>query len=158
MDNPTVESVFGPPPTWLTNPTGSGPGANGLPVTYAYNPIYFATAHTASVVLLALGGVKIEAVNAISPFGPFIQDQRNLMVRMPVLAADVQAHEKGEPDNNGVPIQTAVDPKDGTVKVAGRLINAGVIANLFTHGYPQSMIDQQISQEVGFEFHWPVTA
>jgi hypothetical protein len=117
MNNPTVESMFGPYP-FVTDPE---PGGSGPGVTYKYNPTYFATKLTAAMVAKALGGVVV-AENAITPFGPFIQNQPNLMVQMP----------------------------DGTT------FNAGVIANLFSHGYPQSYIDKQIALEIGVpDFHWP---
>jgi hypothetical protein len=115
---PTVESVFGDN-AFVTDPKPGGSGSNGL--KYDYNPIYFATPLTASIVARALGGTVV-AMNAITPFGPFIQNQPNLMVQMP----------------------------------DGKLINAGLIANWFSHGYPQSYIDQQIALEIGADFHWPV--
>jgi hypothetical protein len=115
--NPTVESIFGLDP-YMTDPIPGGSGP--MNVKYNYNPTYFATPLTASIVAKALGG-KVIAMNAITPFGPYIQNQPNLMVQMP----------------------------DGVVT------NAGVIANLFSHGYPQTYIDQQIAVEINQpDFHW----
>jgi hypothetical protein len=82
MENPTVESVFGPYP-YVTDPKpggSTGPGPNH--VTYDYDPIFFATPGTAAIVAKAVGG-KVTAMNAITPFGPFMQNQPNLMVQMP---------------------------------------------------------------------------
>jgi len=73
---PTAEALFGANP-WLANASGTGP--NG---SYAYNPTYFATPSTAAKVAQMLGGTVV-AVDAITPYGPFKQDQPNLMVRMP---------------------------------------------------------------------------
>ena len=116
--NPTVESVFGENP-FVTDPAPGGSGPMGL--KYSYNPTYFATPTTAAIVAKAIGG-QVVAMNAITPFGPFQQNQPNLMVQL----------------------------------TDGPLLNAGVIANLFSHGYPQSYIDQLIGLELGVEFHWPV--
>ena len=74
---PTAQSVFGPQP-WITNPGGQAP--NG--VTYNFNPIYFATPATAAKVAQMVGGTVV-ATNAITPFGPFTQNQPNQMVQLP---------------------------------------------------------------------------
>jgi hypothetical protein len=105
---PTAESVFGPNP-WLDNPTGHGP--NGI--AYSYNPIYFATLATAAKVAQMMGGTVVETY-AITPFGPFQQQQKNAMVELP----------------------------------DGRLINAGLVASYFSHGWPQSLIDRAIAADV----------
>ncbi|MBS1856538.1 MAG: hypothetical protein JST11_14310 [Acidobacteria bacterium] len=75
--NPTVESVFGPNP-YITNAGGSGP--NGI--TYGYNPIYFATQATAQKLAQMYGGTVVE-MNAITPSGPFQQNQKNQMIQFP---------------------------------------------------------------------------
>jgi hypothetical protein len=75
--NPTVESVFGPNP-YITNAGGSGP--NGI--TYGYNPIYFATRATAQKLAQMYGGTVVE-MNAITPSGPFQQNQMNEMIQFP---------------------------------------------------------------------------
>jgi hypothetical protein len=74
---PTAESVFGANP-WITNPGGSAP----IGVTYGYNPIYFATPATAAKVAQMVGGTVVET-NAITPYGPFRQNQPNEMIQMP---------------------------------------------------------------------------
>ena len=104
---PTTESLFGANP-WCTDAGGTGPSCS-----YSYNPMYFATPATAAKVAQMLGG-KVVAMNAITPFGPFQQNQPNLMVQMP----------------------------------DGKLINAGLVAGFYSHGYPQQMVDQMISSEV----------
>ena len=73
---PTAQSLFGANP-WMTGTGGTGP--NG---SYSYNPYYFATPATAAKVAQMLGGTVV-AMNAITPFGPFQQNQQNLMVQMP---------------------------------------------------------------------------
>jgi hypothetical protein len=105
---PTAESVFGPNP-WIANPGGQAP--NG--VTYGYNPIYFATPATAAKVAQMVGG-KVVATNAITPFGPFTQNQQNQMVQLP----------------------------------SGKMINAGIIADFYNHGYSQQYINMMVSNEV----------
>jgi hypothetical protein len=74
---PTAESVFGANP-WIANPGGKGP--NGI--TYPYNPLYFATPATAAKIAQMVGGTVVET-NAITPSGPFQQNQPNEMVQMP---------------------------------------------------------------------------
>jgi hypothetical protein len=105
---PTAQSVFGPNP-WIANPGGHG--LNG--VTYNYNPIYFATPATAAKVAQMVGGTVVET-NAITPFGPFQQNQPNEMVKLP----------------------------------NGQLINAGIIASFYDHGYSQQYINMLVSNEV----------
>ncbi|HTS66731.1 MAG TPA: hypothetical protein VMH28_32125 [Candidatus Acidoferrales bacterium] len=73
---PTAQSLFGPNP-WMTNPSGVAP--NG--VTYSYNPYYFATAETAAKVAQMVGGTVVQQ-NAITPYGPFQQNQPNYMVQL----------------------------------------------------------------------------
>jgi hypothetical protein len=74
---PTAQSLFGPNP-WMANPGGIAP--NGA--TYGYNPYYFATAETAAKVAQMVGGTVVQA-NAITPYGPFQQNQPNYMVQLP---------------------------------------------------------------------------
>ena len=105
---PTAQSVFGSNP-WITNPGGVAP--NG--VTYGYNPYYFATPATAAKVAQMLGGTVVE-MNAITPYGPFQQNQPNEMVQLP----------------------------------NGKLLNAGIIASFYDHGYSQDYINMLISNEV----------
>ena len=73
---PTAQSVFGPNP-WIANPGGVAP--NG--VSYNYNPYYFATPATAAKVAQMVGGTVVET-NAITPYGPFKQNQPNEMVQL----------------------------------------------------------------------------
>jgi hypothetical protein len=135
---PTAQELFGSS-LFVTDPAPGGSGPYG---PYRYNPIYFATPQTAAIVAHMLGGV-VEDSYAITPYGPFKQNQPNLMVRMPILAADTEAAARGEGDNQG----RAIDPR-------GRLINAGLIANLFTTGQMLVNIERAISEEVGFEWHY----
>jgi hypothetical protein len=74
---PTAQSLFGDNP-WMSNPGGMAP--NG--VTYGYNPYYFATAATAAKVAQMVGGTVVQS-NAITPNGPFQQNQPNYMVQLP---------------------------------------------------------------------------
>ena len=104
---PTAQSLFGANP-WSASPGGSGPAGS-----YSYNPYYFATPATAAKVAQMLGG-KVVATNAITPFGPFQQNQPNQMIQMP----------------------------------DGRLINAGLVAGFYDHGYTQQMVDKMIAAEV----------
>ena len=60
-----------------------------------------------------LGGTVV-AQDAITPFGPFKQNQPNLMVQMP----------------------------------NGRLINAGLVAGFYEHGYTQQAVDRMIAGEI----------
>ena len=105
---PTAQSVFGANP-WMTNPGGKAP--NGL--TYNYNPVYFATPETAAKVAQMVGG-KVVETNAITPLGPFQQNQPNEMVQL----------------------------------ANGRMINAGIIASLYDHGYSQQYVDKLVANEV----------
>jgi hypothetical protein len=104
---PTAQSLFGANP-WSTNAGGSGP--NG---SYRYNSYYFASPATAEKVAQMLGGTVVQ-VNAITPNGPFQQNQPNLMVQMP----------------------------------DGRLINAGLVAGFYDHGYTQQTVDKMVAAEV----------
>ena len=74
---PTAQSLFGSAP-WITS--GIGP----------FNPQYFATPETARKVALILNGIVVQRY-AITPFGPFQQNQPNLMV----LLADGTVHNAG---------------------------------------------------------------
>jgi hypothetical protein len=74
---PTAQDLFGDNP-WMSNPGGVAP--NG--VTYSYNPYYFATAETAAKVAQMVGGTVVQS-NAITPYGPFQQNQPNYMVQLP---------------------------------------------------------------------------
>ncbi len=104
---PTAQSLFGAHP-WSTGAGGTGPAGN-----YAYNPYYFATPATAAKVAQMLGG-KVVAMNDITPFGPFQQNQPNQMIQMP----------------------------------DGRLINAGLVAGFYDHGFTQQTVDKMIAAEV----------
>jgi hypothetical protein len=104
---PTAQSLFGANP-WSSDAGGSGP--NG---SYSYNPYYFATPATAAAVAQMLGG-KVVTTDAITPYGPFKQDEPNQMVQMP----------------------------------DGRVINAGLVAGFYDHGYTQQMVDKMIAAEV----------
>ena len=105
---PTAQSLFGDNP-WSTDAGGNGPGGS-----YNYSHYYFATPQTAAKVAQMLGG-KVVAMDAITPYGPFKQNQPNQMVQMP----------------------------------DGKLINAGLIAGLYDHGYSQGTVDQLVASEVG---------
>ena len=80
--------------------------------TYAV-PVATATPATAAKVAQMLGG-KVVAMDAITPFGPFQQNQPNQMIQMP----------------------------------DGRLINAGLVAGFYDHGYTQQTVDKMIAAEV----------
>jgi hypothetical protein len=104
---PTAQSLFGANP-WITDAGGTGP--NG---SYSYNQYYFATPETAATVAQMLGG-KVVTADAITPDGPFTQNEANQMVQMP----------------------------------DGRLINAGLVAGFYDHGYTQQTVDKMIAAEV----------
>ncbi|MGD0775754.1 MAG: hypothetical protein ABSC05_23310 [Candidatus Solibacter sp.] len=104
---PTAQSLFGANP-WITDAGGAGP--NG---SYSYNQYYFATPETAATVAQMLGG-KVVTADAITPDGPFTQNEANQMVQMP----------------------------------DGRLINAGLVAGFYDHGYTQQTVDKMIAAEV----------
>jgi hypothetical protein len=104
---PTAQSLFGANP-WSTDAGGSGPNGG-----YSYNPYYFATPATAAKVAQMLGGTVVMS-DAITPSGPFKQNQQNQMVKMP----------------------------------DGRVINAGLVAGFYDHGYTQSTVDKMIAAEV----------
>jgi hypothetical protein len=108
---PTAQSLFGDNP-WSGNAGGIGP--NGR---YSYNPYYFATPQTAAKVAQMLGG-KVVAMDAITPFGPFKQNEPNQMVQMP----------------------------------DGKLINAGLVAGFYDHGFTQQMVNKMIAAEVSGTF------
>jgi hypothetical protein len=107
---PTAQSLFGDSP-WQTDAGGTGPG-----VSYGFNPYFFATPATAAKVAQMLGG-KVVAMDTVTPFGPFKQNQPNLMVQMP----------------------------------DGKLINAGLVAGFYDHGFTQQMVDKMIHAEVSGE-------
>ena len=73
---PTAESVFGSNP-WIANPTGTSPDGS----SYGYNPLYFATAATASKVAEMVGG-KVVASDELASAGGFLQQQPNQMVEL----------------------------------------------------------------------------
>ena len=104
---PTAQSLFGANP-WSTEAGGRGPAGS-----YSYNPYYFATPATAAKVAQMLGG-KVVAMDAITPIGPFQQNEPNLMIQMP----------------------------------DGRLINAGLVAGFYDHGFTQQTVDKMIAAEV----------
>ena len=104
---PTAESLFGANP-WSSDAGGTGPGGD-----YGYNHYYFATPQTAATVAQMLGG-KVVAMDAITPYGPYKQNQPNQMIQMP----------------------------------GGKLINAGLVAGFYDHGYTQQTVDKMIAAEV----------
>ena len=104
---PTAQSLFGSDP-WSSNAGGSGPNGD-----YGYNKYYFATPATAAKVAQMLGGTVV-ATNAITPYGPFKQNEANQMIQMP----------------------------------DGRMINAGLVAGFYDHGYTQQTVDKMIAAEV----------
>ena len=73
---PTAQSLFG------ANPWETDAGGTGLNGSYSYNPYYFATPQTAATVAQMLGG-KVVTADAITPYGPFTQNEPNQMVQMP---------------------------------------------------------------------------
>ena len=103
---PTAESLFGSSP-WVSNAGGTGPNGD-----YGYNRCYFATPATAAKVAQMLGGTVVKT-DAITPYGPFKQNQPNLMVQMP----------------------------------NGKLVNAGLVAGFYDHGYTQQAVDAMIASE-----------
>jgi hypothetical protein len=72
---PTLQSVFGGSP-YVSNPGGTAP--NG--VSYGYNPTYFATRSAADKLAQMYGGTVVQT-NAITPYGPFQQNQMNQMIQ-----------------------------------------------------------------------------
>jgi len=104
---PTAQSLFGSSP-WESDAGGSGPMGS-----YNYNQYYFATPATAAKVAQMLGGTVVQ-MNAITPNGPFKQNEPNQMIQMP----------------------------------DGRMINAGLVASFYDHGYTQQMVDKMIAAEV----------
>jgi hypothetical protein len=106
---PTAESVFGASP-WMSNPTGTAP--NGT--TYSYNPYYFATANTASIVAQMVGGTVVQTNQFTSGGGGFQQQQPNYMVQLP----------------------------------NGHLINPGLVASFYDHGYSASYVQTMVDSEV----------
>src|ERR1019366_6962613 len=86
--SPTATKLFGPSP-WVTSPVPGGIGPSKVP--YTYNPAYFATEATAKLVATIVelgckfpkGSVKVVAENAITPSGPFRQNQPNQMIVLP---------------------------------------------------------------------------
>jgi hypothetical protein len=112
---PKLPAVVVTSPAAVTSPMA--PTAQSLfganPWSYSYNPYYFATPQTAAKVAQMLGGTVV-AMDAITPFGPFQQNQPNQMVQMP----------------------------------DGKLINAGLIAGLYDHGFTQQAVDRMIAGEL----------
>ena len=121
---PTVEEVFGKESPWVTDPAPAvlTPPPNSK--SYPCNNLYFATPAAAAIVADMLGGTVEKAYSNISPNSPFIQNQPNLMVRMPAI--------------------------DG--ESVGALINAGYIATLFSYGFTSGYIAVCISAETGAPF------
>ena len=105
---PTLQSVFGGNP-YVSNPGGMAP--NGM--SYSYNPTYFATRETADKLAQMYGGTVVEA-NAITPYGPFQQNQMNELIRFP----------------------------------NGNVVNAGILASYFDHGWSQEQINGAIAGEI----------
>jgi hypothetical protein len=104
---PTAQSLFG------DNPWSSNAGGTGQAGSYGYNPYFFATPQTAAKVAQMLGG-KVVEMDALTPYGPFKQNEPNQMIQMP----------------------------------DGRLINAGLVAAFYDHGYTQQTVDKMIAAEV----------
>ncbi|HMC61555.1 MAG TPA: hypothetical protein VKJ01_20355, partial [Candidatus Solibacter sp.] len=71
------------------------------------------TPATAAKLAQMLGG-KVVTTNAITPYGPFTQNQPNQMVQLP----------------------------------NGKVLNAGIIADIYNHGYSQQQINMMVSAEV----------
>ena len=74
----TAEQLFGAQP-WVPNPTGNGPTG-----PFTFNPQYFATQQTASLVASMLGGT-VTSIDwfKMTPGDPFTMDQPVLMVELP---------------------------------------------------------------------------
>jgi hypothetical protein len=87
MKAPTAQELFGPSP-WVTDPAPGGVGPNG---PYLYQPVYFATQATAVIAAAIVeascqfpkGSVKVVAIDAITPLGPYKQNQPNQMLELP---------------------------------------------------------------------------
>jgi hypothetical protein len=75
---PTPESVFGSSP-WMANPVGNNPDGT----QFGYNPWYFATPQAAAQVAQMLGGTVVASNEFTAAGSPFVQQQPNLMVKMP---------------------------------------------------------------------------
>ena len=67
--------------------------------------------YTATVAQM-LGGTVVP-MNALTPSGPFVQNQPNQMVQLP----------------------------------NGRVVNAGLIADMYNHGYTQQQVNQMVTAE-----------
>src|ERR1039457_1886391 len=136
---PTAQQLFGDAP-WVTDPA---PAAQGPTGPFFYNVNYFATRPTAAkvakIVDLALqlpaGTSKVVPKNDITPFGPYQQNQPNLMIQVP------------SPDGN--PIYS------GATDAAGKpvtLHNAGLIAYEFAQWPTIETINADLTQEFGQSF------
>ena len=135
---PSFTEIFGDSP-FVSKPGGKGPLG-----PYEYNEIYFATQATAQIIADTLGGTVEEAEAETPSVGsPFKQNQKNFMVRMPMLPDDQASLDNDDDpqDNLGRPI----DPK-------GRLVVAGKIAELFKGGQGVDEINRLISEEIGKTF------
>jgi len=82
--------------------------------TYSFNPYYFATPQTASMVAKMVGGTVMQSNQFTGTGGPFQQQQPNYMVKLP----------------------------------DGRMINPGLVASFYDHGYSQSYVDMMVAAEV----------
>jgi hypothetical protein len=136
---PTAKELFGEHP-WVDNPP---PVATGTPTPFEYNPNYFATrataAKVATIVDLGLqlppGTSKVVPKNDITPFGPYQQNQPNLMIQIP--------------DKSPDRLPTApVDSKGNPVSFH----NAGLIAYEFAQWPSIETINADLTQEFGQPF------
>jgi hypothetical protein len=119
---PTVQSVFGSASPWLSDPTGTSPDGT----VFDYNPEYFATPQAAAQVAAMLGGQVVQE-NQFAPTGSgFGQSASN---------------PNGSPFGQSASNEMVQMPDGG-------LINAGQVAAFFTHGYPESVIDQMIANTI----------
>ena len=136
---PTAQQLFGDQP-WVTDPA---PGGNGPYGSYTYNPQCFATRATAAKVAtitdlglgLPPGSSKVVPRNDITPFGPYMQNQPNLMIQVPCTEdSPIWMHLT---DEKGQPIT---------------LHNAGLIAAEFAHWVSIEPINAELTQEFGQSF------
>lgn len=114
----SAQDIFGSNP-WISNPTGSGPTG-----TFTFNPQYFATPATAAIISGMLGG-SVVGVDFMSqtPGNPFSQNQLNEMVEL------------------------TIDAK-GNFGLVDLQVNAGLVAEFFTHSYQLSTVLQMIHNEI----------
>lgn len=136
---PTAQQLFGDNP-WVTDPAPAAQGPSG---PFFYNPHYFATRATAAKVAcivdlglkLTPGTSKVVPKNDITPSGPYMQNQPNLMIQIPDPSPDPLP--TGPRDEKGNPVT---------------MHNAGLIAFEFQVWPSIETINADLTQEFGQEF------